>query len=127
MIEAERACDLQGSTPLARKLGARRAGVDRVVEQADAISLADALVGYRQRGATSAGARAADIEADRAFPAPSRTPGCSTRRPARCSAAFDFLLGNYKAAHQYLAQVSHETNLFIDAAVDNAWALLALG
>lgn len=38
-----------------------------------------------------------------------------------------FALGNYKAAHQYLAQVSRETNLFIEAAVDNGWALLRAG
>lgn len=38
-----------------------------------------------------------------------------------------FTLGNYKAAHKYLAQVSRETNLFIEAAVDNGWALLRSG
>lgn len=38
-----------------------------------------------------------------------------------------FILGNYKAAHQYLTQVSRDTNLYIEAAVDNAWALLRDG
>ncbi|MEW6056232.1 MAG: hypothetical protein AB1540_06430 [Bdellovibrionota bacterium] len=38
-----------------------------------------------------------------------------------------FILGNYKAAHQYLTQVSRETNLYIESAIDNAWALLRSG
>lgn len=38
-----------------------------------------------------------------------------------------FMLGNYKAAHKYLSQVTRDTNLYIEAAVDNGWALLRAG
>ena len=38
-----------------------------------------------------------------------------------------FILGNYTAASKYLSQVSRDTNVFIDAAVDNAWSLLRAG
>lgn len=38
-----------------------------------------------------------------------------------------FILGNYKAAHQYLSQVTKETNIWLEAAVDNGWALLKSG
>ena len=38
-----------------------------------------------------------------------------------------FMLGNYKASHKYLSQVSRDTNLYIESAVDNGWALLRSG
>ncbi len=38
-----------------------------------------------------------------------------------------FILGNYTAASKYLSQVSRDTNIFIEAAVDNAWSLLRAG
>jgi hypothetical protein len=38
-----------------------------------------------------------------------------------------FILGNYKAAHQYLSQVTRDTNVYIEAAVDNAWSLFRAG
>lgn len=38
-----------------------------------------------------------------------------------------FMLGNYKASHLYLSQTSRESNLWVDAAVDNAWAMFRAG
>ncbi|HRK03210.1 MAG TPA: hypothetical protein PLH57_11145, partial [Oligoflexia bacterium] len=38
-----------------------------------------------------------------------------------------FILGNYKAANQYLEQVTKETNIWLESAVDNGWSLLKSG
>ncbi|MBI3557144.1 MAG: hypothetical protein HY074_12845 [Deltaproteobacteria bacterium] len=120
LLQAERAYDHK-NYPLARKL-ARLVPEKNIWKDHARYLAAMAVFGAQDdtASATTAGRELTElfrtVEAPEVFDATAVSLG-----------RIHFILGNYTAASKYLSQVSRDTNIFIEAAVDNAWSLLRSG
>lgn len=120
LLQAERAYDHK-SYAQARKLAKEMPQHSPWKEQGRYLAAVSAMAGKEEgAGYQTAGRELTElfrtVESPEVFDATAVTLG-----------RIHFILGNYKAANQYLSQVTRETNLYIEATVDNAWALLRTG